>query len=556
MTPRHAPVLIVGAGFVGLTAALMLSHRKIPCLVVERRAALSNHPRAHGLNLRTLELFRQVPGLEEDIHRAARATPEDLTILIGETVSGPPIKTLCRSGVDVRNVSPSVICSAGQDRVEPVLLHHARRLGADIRFATELVSFKQHADCVHAILRDGVTGDEMITHSNYLIAGDGSGSAIRKSLGISMNGRAGISHAISIHFEADLKSVMSGRRFLLCYLRSNVVTGAFVSCDDPDRGQLNVEYDPQFESPTDFDETRCQHLVRAALGLTNIDVNILNVIPWRMSALVAERMSVGRVFLAGDAAHIMPPVGGLGGQAAIQDAADLAWKIAMTLNGYGTEGLLETYDSERRPVAQLIVARATENYVERIRQDRNDLSHALGKFNLLDVSLSYRYRSDAISLEMPDDGLPTDDTLCPSGKPGTRLAHVSLIRDGRTISTHDVIGQGYILFAGPDAGAWMGAAQEVANSFLVPLAGLQIGVDILDEDDEFVVRTGIKRNGAILARPDGFIAWRSISAASDPFEELSEAVKRALCRETLQTKTSRYSDLLGHPPAADAATRL
>jgi len=533
MTPARVPVLIVGAGFAGLTAALMLSLRKAPCLAIDRRSAPASHPRAHGLNLRSLELLRQVPGLESDLLRASRAAADECTTVIAETVSGPPLKWLFRpGGMDTRPLSPATICTAGQDRIEPVLLRHATSLGAEVRFSTELVAFTQESDHVRAVLRHR-DGSESIVNADYLIAGDGSGSAIRTKLGVRMEGRDGIAHAVSILFEADLDAVGAGRGFLLCYIRNRTFNGAFVTCDDPNRGQLNVEFDPERESVASFDPERCAKLVRIALGRDDLDVKILEVLPWRMSALVAERMKVGRIFLAGDAAHVMPPVGGLAGQTAIQDAADLAWKIAMTLAGIADPALLETYEMERRPVALLAVARATENYVERVRQDRAELSNSLGRANLLDVTMSYRYRSPAISLEETDDGSPTDDTLRPSGRPGTRLAHVTLSRDGAEISTHDLVGPGFVLLAAPSGDAWIDAAQSIVRDLGAPLTAVLIQDRSTDATGSFLARTGLRPDGALLVRPDGFIAWRSLGGHADPRKVLSEAVARASGRNML-----------------------
>ncbi|MBY6241920.1 methanobactin biosynthesis FAD monooxygenase MbnF [Methylosinus sp. Sm6] len=531
MTLRHVPVLIAGAGYSGLTTALLLSSRGVPCLLVERRSTLSSHPRAHGLNLRSLELLLLIPGLESELQRASRAAPGDNTTIIAESLTDPPIRTLGAPGwSDTSRLSPARMCSAGQDRVEPILLRRARELGADIRFCTELVSFTQDENGVRAVLRDASDGGETTVLADYLVASDGSGSEIRKSLGVGMVGRDGVSHAVSILFEADLARALAGRGFLLCYIRNREFTGAFVSCDDQDRGQLNVEYDPHRESPSDFDAARCEHVVRAALGQPDLEVRILDVIPWRMSALLAERMQVGRVFLTGDAAHIMPPVGGLAGQAAIQDAADIAWKLAMAIHGEAGPALLDTYEPERRPVAQLAIARATENYVERIRGDRAELSDARGRVNYLDVAMSYRYRSSAICLEEPDDGRVVDDTLRPSGRPGSRLAHVALLRDGARISTHDIVGRGLVLFAGPSGGAWIAAASRAAEATGgAPLTAFQIGVDLIEEDDSFLTRTAIGSGGALLVRPDGFIAWRALDEPSDPVAVLASAITRVLC---------------------------
>jgi len=321
-----------------------------------------------------MELLRVIPGLEDDLFNASRAEPNDSAIVITETVTKGEIKTLLAiGGASPPLLSPVEICSAGQDRVEPILLRHARALGVDIRFSTTLSSFTQGPDGVRAALRGTTSGEETTIVADYLIVADGAGSPIRHALGIEMDGPGALSHAVSILFEADLSVPMCGRGFILYYLRNPGFTGAFVSCDDPDRGQLNIEYDPCKESASDFDIGHCTRLVRAALGMPELDVKVLDVMPWEMSALVATRMSKGRVFLAGDAAHVMPPVGGLAGQTAIQDAADLAWKLAFVLRSRASPALLDTYEVERLPVAQLTIARQIANYVERLRPDRADI---------------------------------------------------------------------------------------------------------------------------------------------------------------------------------------
>jgi putative polyketide hydroxylase len=531
MRSRDAPVLIVGAGLAGLTHALMLGLRGIPSLVVERRAALSTHPRAHGVNLRTMELFRQAPGLERDLLNASRAAPGDGTLLVAETVTGRRIKVLTRPGdFDSRPYSPATMCSIGQDRVEPILLRHARAQGADIRFSTELVGFSQNEDGVRAVLRDVASGRESAVEADYLIAADGTGSAIRQALGIAMDGMDGVAHAVNILFDADLTAAMDGIGFVLCYIRNADFTGSFVTCDDAGRGKINVEYDPARESLADFDMPRCRSLVRAALGQPELEPEILNVVPWRTSTLLARRMREGRIFLAGDAAHIMPPVGGLAGQVAIQDAADLAWKLAMVIDGRAGPSLLDTYEIERRPVARLAIARAIDNYIERMRPDRMDLYDPLGSISNLDVVLSYRYRSPAIALEEPDDDSPTEDAANPSGRPGTRLAHVPLIRDGVEISTLDLARDRFVLIAGPSGSPWIDAARTTPFGLDALSAALQIGVDLVDPRDSFLRRTGLRPDGALIVRPDGFIAWRSVSSVADPSEALERAIARATCK--------------------------
>jgi putative polyketide hydroxylase len=530
MTHQRTTVLIVGAGYAGLTAAMLLAWRGVSCILVESRASTSRHPKAHGLNRRSMEVLRVVPGLEEDLFNACRAAPNDSTVVIAETVTGRELKRiLTKASLDASLLSPAKVCSAGQDRVEPVLLRHARANGADIRFRTTLLKFAQNESGIEAALSDAATGEQIIVRADYLIAADGAGGSIRETLGIDMNGPGALSYAVSILFEADLTAVMRGRGFVLYYLQNPSFTGAFVSCDDPDRGQLNIEYDPSRESVEDFDEARCEELVREALGVSELRVKVLDVMPWQMTALVASHMSKGRVYLAGDAAHIMPPVGGLGGQTAIQDAADLAWKLAYVINGRAGQGLLDTYETERLPVAHIAIARQIANYVERMQPLRADIRLPALEADYLGAAIGYRYRSRAIISDASDDGLATENPLHPSGSPGTRLAHSWLRKNGQITSTHDLVGRQFVLFVGPDGAAWMEAGQAIAQIAGAPLACYRLAVDLIDEAELFLSRGGLESDGAMLVRPDGFIAWRSRRLCADPIEVLDEAFTRICC---------------------------
>lgn len=534
MATRQVPVLIVGAGFAGLTAAALLAWRGVPCLVVERRASVNRHPRAHGVGLRSMELLRVIPGLEADLCRASRTGPQDSTIMIAESVTGRVIRTLATPGsFHRRALSPATMCSAGQDRVEPVLLDHARALGAETRFSTELVDFIQDVDGVHATLRDMSSGRETACEADYLIAADGAGSPARSALGLAMEGPGTLSHAVSILFRADLGSVLPTRGFLLCYLQNRNFTGAFVTTDDPNVGQINIEYDPSREDASDYDATRCAVLVQAALGAPDLDVEVLDVLPWRMSSAVVSQMAQGRVFLAGDAAHIMPPVGGLAGQAAMQDGADLAWKLAMVLGGRAGRGLLDTYDAERRPVAQMTAARLTANYVQRVRPDRGDLPDVAAAMDNFNVAMGYRYRSAAIAPDADDDLGAVEDLGRPTGRPGSRLAHMRLSRDGEIVSSLDLSGRGFVLLAAPGGASWIGAARALTRCFGAPLEAYEIGSELIDCEETFLASSGLEPGGAVLIRPDGFIAWRSRAVVADPTAALQTALDRALCLESV-----------------------
>jgi putative polyketide hydroxylase len=251
-----------------------------------------------------------------------------------------------------------------------------------------------------------------------------------------------------------------------------------------------------------------------------------------MSPQIAVRMAEGRVFLAGDAAHTMPPTGGLGGQTAIQDAADLAWKLALVLRRQAGPALLETYQAERHPVAELTVVRQTANYVERMRPDHTDLSVAGAETDYLSVAMGYRYRSFAIIDDVSDDGGLTEDPLRPTGRPGTRLPHRPLEQDGRTISTLDLVGRGFVLICGPDGSAWAEAGHALGRHDL-PMTVWQLGVGLTGDTGAVLASLGLDPDGAVLIRPDGFIAWRQREAADEPTAMLGAVLPGVLCRDVL-----------------------
>ncbi len=546
MNVERVPVLIVGAGYAGLSAAMLLAWRGVPCLLVERRPSTSRLPKAHGINRRSMEVLRVVEGLEDALFAASRTGANESTLIIAESVTSPPIETLVsKMSLDATCVSPSKICTAGQDRVEPVLLRFARENGAEIRFSTALVRFSQRSDGVEAILRDEASGKETTILADYMIAADGAGGTIRDAGGVTMQGPGFLADTISVLFEADLGAILPSDGFVLYYLRNAAFSGAFVTCDEPNHGQINIEYESSRDQESDFDEERCKELVRQSIGVPDLAVKILDIRPWRMAALVADRMAFGRVFLAGDCAHITPPVGGLGGQAAIQDAADLAWKLALVVKGHAAPALLDSYEIERRPVARIAIARAIANYVERLLPDRQDLRIREDEYGLLETAMGYRYRSDAIIADDADDGAPVEDPFRPTGAPGTRLVHVWLRRGEETISSHDLVGRDFMLFAGPQGSDWIEAAQHVGLRSGAPLGVCRLGFDVDDPEGLFLPRLGVSPEGALLVRPDGFICWRSRGHSPRPLSTLEESFARVRGFATRESNGIRETALAG-----------
>jgi putative polyketide hydroxylase len=541
MKTREVPVLIVGSGLSGLAAAVMLSWRGVPVLLVERHAGTLRNPRARGVNLRSMELLR-VAGLEPDLVAAGGHSFEDFTIHIAETVTGRELQTLVPRGgarpggeFDLSGLSPAQPSMAGQDRVEPILRRHAEALGAELRYSTELVSVEQDAQGVTARVRDLKSAEEQLVRAQYLLAADGHRSRIREWLGIGAHGYGTLSHNVAVVFEANIEALIGERRFALYYLQNPRFTGVFVNGDDPHIAIAGMEYDPNRDSPRDFDHDRALRIVRDVVGVADFEAKVLEVQTFEFASQVADEIARGRVFLIGDAAHTMPPTGGLGGQTAMQDGYDIAWKLAMVLHGDAGPALLDTYAAERQPVAEMTVARQLANYVERMRPDRAEVArHVLGSAgpvpDYMSVAFGYRYRSAAILAEGPDDRAPAESPFAPSGRPGTRAPHVSFVHRGAKLSSLDLMGRDFVLLCGPGASGWARAGMAVAWSSAAPLTVYRVGADLIDAEGRWQAGFGVGDSGAVLLRPDGFIAWRAQSATSSPAEILAEVIARALCR--------------------------
>lgn len=535
-----ADVLISGGGLVGLSAAMFLAHHGVAARVIERLGGTSPLPRAAFFHMRTLELFRQA-GIEDAVReQSAREFAPDGAVVAVETLAGRQIADFIPGlNVDVEALSPCRRLFVSQPGLEPLLRRRAEAGGAQVLYGHELVDVAQDAKGVTARIRNLGTGEERQTVSRYLICAEGGRSDLRERLGIAMDGHGVFSNSITIYFRADLSPYLAGRDLSVIYVVNSELSGFFRFEKDGRRGFLvvNLVGDPRADperaanAAADVSEERVVSLLRAAVGVSDLPVEIEGVARWRCTADIACHYQDGRIFLAGDAAHVMPPTGGFGGNTGVQDAHNLAWKLAMVLKNQAGPALLDTYEVERRPAGRFTVEQAYTRYVTRTASylGVEDYEPLADDF---EIELGTVLHSGAIAA---DPALPADhiDPRTALGHTGTRAPHLWLDTPAGRISTLDLFGDGFVLLAGKEGAVWIEAVAQALASFpdLALSTHLVGAADLRDADGAFTEAYGIGPGGASLVRPDGYVAWRAQSASASATAELRRVLSQILMRD-------------------------
>jgi hypothetical protein len=428
-------------------------------------------------------------------------------------------------------------CLCAQDDLEPVLRRHAEALApGTLAFGTELTHFEQDATGVTATVR-GAGGEKRI-RAQYLIAADGARSRVRPALGIPLHGTTEVYRSVNVLMNADLSPWVKDRPAAIYLIQQPGLRCTFLTINGVNRWGflINLPVDASFAPYT---PEHCAAVVRTAAGVPDLEVRILGIDPWVAASLVAERFRAGRVFLAGDAAHEMPPTGGFGLNSGVQDAHNLAWKLAAVLKGWARPELLDTYDAERRPWGQFVTDEALKSALSmgRGRQLRGASGDppplARPEFHSeLGVIFGATYASPAVIPDGTDPPAIENPVAqyVPTARPGSRAPHVWLQHNGHRISTHDLIGMGFVLFAGERGAPWRDAARTVSASLGVPLTACTVGADadVRDPEGRWAPAYGVETDGAVLVRPDGHVAWRKRSGVTDPKRELERALRGML----------------------------
>jgi 2,4-dichlorophenol 6-monooxygenase len=570
-------VLIVGSGPAGVASAALLSSYGVPNVMIEKYSWLANMPRAHITNQRTMEVLREL-GVEDEVYQDA--VPQELmgNNVFCTSLAGEEVGRLLTWGnhpnrrADYELASPSKMIDIPQTMLEPIIFGKAMREGCLARFKTEYISHTQDEDGVVATVRDRVAEQTYRIRAKYMIGADGGRSQIVQDLGLPLDGQEGLAGSMNIEFDADLTHLVAHRPSVLYWVfqpgSAGGIGAGVLRMIRPWHKWLGMwNYDVKAGRP-DYSDEEIRQILFRLIGEV-VPLKVTRVSYWTVNNIVARRYSKGRVFCMGDAVHRHPPTNGLGSNTSIQDAYNLAWKLALVLKGKAGPSLLDSYNDERQPVGKQIVTRANKSIEDTLpifetlgitgaatdeelkrRLDKRKLStveaeaqrKALNKqirnksyeFNCHGVEMGQRYASQAVVPDgTPEPEYTRDRELYyhPTTWPGARLPHVWVEHGGEKVSTLDLVGRGrFTLLTGVSGSSWVEAAARTSAETGVEVRALQVGpgCEVIDTFGDWAMQSEVSDSGCVLVRPDGYVGWRAHMLSSEPTAELTRVMKSIL----------------------------
>lgn len=516
----NVPVLIVGGGMPGISAALMLQYHGVDFVLVDKGNGLSVRPKARVIHKRSVEILRQldIENRMAEVSLAFTSRKQGaLGVRIGPTMAGSEVMEVAPRGYRGDELSPVKFLFAPQEEAEGLLAEIARERGGDLRFQTELTDFTADADGVDATLVG--PGGTTTLHADYMIVVDGENEPTRKLFGTGGWELPASQHYVSTYFRADLTGGDSERTFSQLRLVGGPVEGLMASTNFIDEWSLYIEYDPAEESFADFPAERCVELIRTAVGQGDIDVELINHEAWNTGSWVCDEYRKGRVFIAGDAAHRQPPWGGYSPNLGIADAHNLVWKLAAVLAGTAADALLDTYAAERRRRGMVAAEQSAvmNDFHARFGVKTPENAAALESLIGMEPTMTrYRY------------GAPEElhvETL--AGQTGTRVPHIWLTEGERKFSTLDLCGRGFTVLADTDLDTWRDAVAEVRAATGLEITVAHVDPALAETPDAWHKEAELPDGGgALLIRPDQHVVARSDGDLSP--STLLDIVKRAV----------------------------
>ena len=583
-------VLIIGTGPAGSATAALLSSYGIENMAINRYRWLAQTPRAHITNQRTMEVLRDLgKEVEEEAYQQASGQELMGENVFCESLAGEEIGRMKSWGnhplskAEHLLASPTEMNDLPQTFMEPLLFKTACSRGTQARMSTEYLSHVQDEDGVTTTCLDRLTGKEFTIRSKYLVGADGGNSKVAEHAGLPFEGQMGVGGSMNILFRADLSKYVAHRPSVLYWVMqpgANVggIGMGLVRMIRPWNEWLIVwGYDINEEPPV-VDEKMATDVARQLVGDPELEIDLISASVWTVNDMYATKMHNGRVFCMGDATHRHPPSNGLGSNTSIQDAYNLAWKLACVLKGQAGAGLLESYTDERAPVAKQIVTRANQSIGEfgpifeslgmtgdsdvkviqanmdkrcdstpEAEKQRSAIQEAIAfkkyEFDAHGVEMNQRYKSPAIVTDgqmEPAFELDAELHYQPTTWPGARIPHVWIFdENGDKHSTLDLTGKGkFAILTGINGEPWARAAEKVSKKLGVDLVTHVIGPrrSLIDHTGDWARVRETGESGCVLVRPDQHVCWRADELSDNPEAELLRVFETILDRSNIQSQ--------------------
>ena len=522
MPKNSTDILIVGAGPVGLTGALIAHELGLSVRIIERRPTAQSAPAAHVINARTFEIWRQI-GLDVEKIRSAAQSPEQAGFVHWVThLGGKVLGTLQyeQQGDDNLSVTPSPLRNLSQHLLEPLLVSELKSRGIGVEYGSTWEAYEEVLDGVISTV--AINGQNEKISSKWLIACDGASSSVRNACGISMVGPDNLQKFFTVHFKADLKSLTASNPGILYWICDPRAGGTLISHGGDNEWVYMYPIAEEYEAQ--ISPSECDQLIRNAIAPTSATITVLRQSSWTMTSQFADSYRLRRVLLAGDAAHRFPPSGGMGLNTGVGDIHNLMWKIDRIEAGLADSVLLDSYEKERRPIAERNAQASMDNAfkmfdvfmalgidpdkdiaysnLNKVLQDSEALEvldraiqNQATHFDMLGLQIGYRYILPTSTTELE----PLTDEIIrnyrPSVEAGNRLPHGWLKRNGEKISTLDLVSlDDYLIIGGSD--------------FSSDLPHIKIGRDVQDTENWWSQILGLSSNEGLLVRPDQHIERR------------------------------------------------